>query len=179
MAFYSGKGDAGYTGLIGGERVAKESPRIEALGALDEANSALGLGRALAACQQSKPLLVRLQRELSLLAVEVAAPVPDILTQRIGAEHVAALEAEIDALGTDLRAPFAFIAPGDSPGGGALHLARATVRRAERRVTALFHQHELENEQLLRYLNRLSSLLFLLARLDDQAAGVTEPTPMR
>jgi len=179
MAFYTGKGDAGYTGLIGEERVAKDSPRIEALGVLDEAISAMGLGRALAMRPQSKPLLVRLQRELSMIAAEVAAPEPNSLADRISAEHVISLEVDIDELGKEICAPFAFIVPGDSPGSGALHLARATVRRAERRVSALYHQGELANEQLLRYLNRLSSLLFLLARADDQAAGVTVPTPMR
>ncbi len=178
MAFYTGKGDAGYTGLIGGERVAKDALRIEALGELDEAISALGLSRALAVRRQSKPLLVHLQRELSQLAAEVAAPEPNKQRACISAENVISLEVDIDELGKEISNPLAFIAPGDSPGGGALHLARAVVRRAERRVTALFHQGALENEQLLRYLNRLSSLLYLLARADDLEAGVGEPTLM-
>jgi len=176
--FYTSKGDTGYTGLIGGERVAKESPRIEALGALDEAISAIGLARALAVREESKPLLIHLQRELSMLAAEVAAPDPGQLKRRICAEDVVSLETDVEELSRWINNPHAFIAPGDTPGGGALHLARATVRRAERRVTALAHQGELRNEEVLRYLNRLSTLLYLLARADDQAAGIENPTLM-
>ncbi len=175
---FSRAGDEGYAELIGGERVAKDSPRMEALGDLDEAMSALGLARALGVREESKPLLVQLQRALFLLASEVAASAPEQLRQRLDGEAVTMVEAEIARLDGEVNRWAGFIVPGDSPGAGALDLARAIVRRAERHVVRLVHQGDVENVQLIRYLNRLSSLLYLLARADDRAAGVAQPTMM-
>lgn len=156
--------------------MAKDTQRLEVLGDLDEATSAIGLARALAARAETKPLLAHLQRELFALMAEVAAPDAGTLSARMGAETVASLEADIDTLQPELTLPGGFILPGDSPGAGALDLARTIVRRTERHLVALSREDEALNPQLFRYLNRLSSLLFLLARLDDNAAGVEAPT---
>jgi len=169
---YTGTGDEGYTGLIGGERTAKDAPRIEALGALDEATSAIGVARAFCAREASQPVLLRAQRALYLLMAEIAAPDPTKLSERISAAHVQALEAEIAALDGGAVTRHTFIIPGDTRGGAMLDCARTVVRRAERRVVSLAHRGDLHNEQLVPYLNRLSSLLYVLARADDTAAGV-------
>jgi cob(I)alamin adenosyltransferase len=169
--WYTGKGDTGDTALFGGGRVAKDDPRIEALGALDEASSAIGVGRAFAARLASRELLLRVQRELSTIMAEVGASKPDKLSTRLELAAVTALEAEIDALAT-LAPPFdGFIVPGDTPGGALLDVARTVVRRAERRVAPLVRDGKLQNPAIPAYLNRLSSLLFLLARLEDATAG--------
>lgn len=173
-----GTGDEGYTGLIGGERQAKDAPRIDALGELDEATSAIGLARALATRAASKPVLLRVQRELYVLMAEVAAPDPDTLTRRLGPAEVAGVEADIATLEQDVSVS-GFVIPGDTPGEAALDLARAVVRRAERRVVGLVHQGHLQNVQLIRYLNRLSLLLYYLARADERAAGQEASTPAR
>ena len=173
---FTGTGDEGYTGLIGGERTAKDAPRIEALGALDEATSAIGVARAFCTREDSKPMLLRAQRALYLLMAEIAAPDPQELSARISVAHVQALEADIAALDGGAATRHAFIIPGDTPGGAMLDFARTVVRRAERRVVHLAHQGVLQNEQLVPYLNRLSSLLYLLARADDATAGVDSTT---
>lgn len=175
--WYSGGGDEGYTSLYGGERTAKDTPRIEALGDLDEAMSAIGVARATAGRVASKMLLLRVQRELYLLMAEVASPEPERLAARLDASAVSGLETVIADLEPVVGTLHSFVAPGDTAGGAALDLARAVVRRAERRVVALVHHGELRNDPLVRYLNRLSSLLFLLARADDRESGVSS-TPL-
>lgn len=164
--WYTRKGDSGDTSLIGGERVAKDDPRIEALGALDEASSAIGVGRAFARRETSNALLMRVQRELSRIMAEVATSDPAKVKAPLEETAVTALEAEIDTLAA-LLPPFdGFVVPGDTPGGAHLHLARAIVRRAERRLVAL----HLANAHIPAYVNRLSTLLYLLARLEDEGA---------
>jgi cob(I)alamin adenosyltransferase len=174
--WYTGTGDAGDTGLLGPERVAKDSPRIEALGELDEAMAAIGVARAQLRRPESRPLLLSAQRGLSLLMAEVACPRPEALARRIDADAVAGVEAAIAALSAHVARQTTFILPGDTPGGAALDLARAVVRRAERRVVHLRRQQLTTNLHLLHYLNRLSSLLYLLARADD-AIGLANEQP--
>ncbi|MDI3341806.1 MAG: cob(I)yrinic acid a,c-diamide adenosyltransferase [Sphaerobacter sp.] len=176
--FYTRKGDQGYTDLLGG-RVPKYAPRPEAYGTLDEATSCLGLARALATSQRTKDILLAVQRDLYILMAELAFT-PDMQQKRyhITEEHVARIERETDQLTTEVPLPPHFILPGDTVAGAALDVARTVVRRAERLVVKLAHEGEIENEQVLAYLNRLSSLLFILARFEDQAAGVT-PTPAK
>ncbi|GAB4431853.1 MAG: cob(I)yrinic acid a,c-diamide adenosyltransferase [Anaerolineales bacterium] len=172
MTFYTRTGDKGKTGLLGKERVPKHHPRIEALGALDEASAALGLARASCKAPQTPPILRAAQRDLYKLMAEVAAT-PENADQfeSIDAARVKWLEAQTDEISALVALPKAFILPGDTPSGAALSLARAIVRRAERRVTELFEVGEIKNKELLRYINRLSSLCFVLELLENQSAG--------
>ena len=175
--YYTGSGDDGFTQLLGEGRVAKYHPKPEALGALDEASAALGVARASCGDPRSAALLLETQRDLYRLMAEVAAaPENAVHFRTIDANRVAWLESQINRLGETVEMPREFILPGDSSAGAALSLARAIVRRAERRVARLLHDHEIENPALLHYLNRLSSLCFLLELLENRAAGVSSPT---
>lgn len=172
MPLYTRKGDDGTTGLLGEDRVSKDHPRIEALGALDEASAALGLARASCLAHQTPPILREIQRDLYKLMAEVAAtPENADKFKGIDAGRVAWLEEQADSVHNMVGMPREFILPGDTPSGAALSLARAIIRRAERRVTELFTMEELSNPELLRYLNRLSSLCFALELLENQTAG--------
>lgn len=171
--FYTGTGDQGTTGLLGEGRVSKDDPRIEAVGAVDEVMAVLGVARAHARAGQTRALLLEVQRDLYRLMAEVAAmPEKQARFRGITAERVAWLEEQIAALEEEVPPPKAFIVPGDSPGGAFLDLARTVVRRAERRVVALWRAGGLENPALAAYLNRLSSLCFVLELLENRAAGV-------
>jgi len=183
---YTRTGDRGETGLIGGRRVSKDDARVEAYGALDELNSAIGAARAFlagaagafpagaadaradlaAACDQ-------IQRDLFALGAEIAAPGKEGQGPRVAATDVDALEAWIDRFDAALPALRVFILPGGTPGGALLHVARTVARRAERRVVTLSRAEPL-NPEILRYLNRLADLLFVLARAANARAGVTE-----
>ena len=172
MTFYTAKGDDGTTGLLGAGRVPKYHNRMEALGALDEASAALGLARAQATAEQIAPILLDVQRDLYKLMAEVAAtPANAERFRAIDAARIAWLEQQANALNQVVEMPREFILPGDTPGGAALSLARAIIRRAERRVVALFDENEITNPDLQRYLNRLSSLCFVLELLENQSAG--------
>ncbi len=171
MRLYTGKGDQGATDLLG-ERVGKDDPRIAALGALDETSSALGLARALAATTHTRELLIETQRDLYQIMAELAFTDemrPD--SYRFDEERVRWLEGETDALSERVELPRAFVLPGESAAGAALDVARTVARRAEREVVALTRAEVVRNPQILRYLNRVSSLLFVLARAEDEAAG--------
>jgi cob(I)alamin adenosyltransferase len=145
---------------------------MEALGTLDESTAALGLARAQCADPRSGPILLEAQRDLYKLMTEVAA-MPNVAEQfhLIAAERVAWLEEQTDALSKQVEMPKQFILPGDSLAGAALSVARTVVRRAERRVVELFDMREVANPDLHRYLNRLSSLCFVLEILENQSAG--------
>jgi cob(I)alamin adenosyltransferase len=172
MPFYTRTGDDGTTSLLGEDRVSKDHPRIEALGALDEASAALGLARASCQASQTPPILREVQRDLYRLMAEVAATPKNAEKFRgIDAARVTWIEERADAIQSIVSMPKEFILPGDTPSGAALSLARAVVRRAERRVTELFTLEHVSNPELLRYLNRLSSLCFVLELLENQAAG--------
>jgi cob(I)alamin adenosyltransferase len=169
---YTGLGDDGTTDQLGKGRLPKHHPRIEALGAIDEAGAALGLARALSRDPRSGPLLIEVQRDLYKLMAEVAAPPENAdRFQSIDPARVAWLEQQIQDLGELAPALDEFILPGDTPASAALALARTVVRRAERRAVVLFDRKGLTNPQVLRYLNRLSSLCFALELLENQAAG--------
>jgi cob(I)alamin adenosyltransferase len=171
MSFFTGRGDDGTTSLPGKGRVPKQDARIEALGTLDESSAALGLARALAREERCGPLLVRVQRDLYRLMSEVAASPQNPRPGHFDPERVAWLEQQIEILGKEVQMPGEFIIPGDTPGSAALSVARATVRRAERRVVELFDNKAIENPALQQYLNRLSSLLFVLELAENTAAG--------
>ena len=170
--FYTSRGDDGFTGLLGEGRVEKSSARIDALGDVDEAGSALGLSRALARSPQVPAILLQVQRDLYGLMAELAATPENAPKFRvIDAGRVAWLEAQVEALSAQVEIPREFIVPGDTVEGAFVDLARTVVRRAERRVAALFHEGGFENQEILRYLNRLSSLCFLIELAENQASG--------
>ena len=172
-SFYTRTGDEGYTDLLGG-RVPKYHDRPETYGTLDEATSVMGYARAIALSERTKQVLLETQRDLYLMMAELAFT-PELLhgKYRITAAHVARIEQETDQLSEDVPLPPHFILPGDSASGAMLDVARTVIRRAERLAVKLAHDGALENEQVLAYLNRLSSLLFILARYEDREAGVT------
>ncbi len=170
-------GDTGMTGVLGSERLPKEDRRIEALGAVDEATSALGLARAWCDGPYVYDVLLRVQRQLYALMAELATTSTrqDAIGMRILADDVAWLERTQEGLLTHVRIPGYFILPGDTRAGATLDFARATVRRAERAVSRLFHSGDIANGEALRYLNRLSDLLFVLARVAEMATGGSTP----
>ena len=171
MSFFTRRGDDGSTGLLGKDRVSKHDPRIETLGTIDEASAALGVARALARDQRCAPLLLEAQRDLYRLMAEVAA-IPENAGQfHFDAGRVQWLEKQIEILSQIVPMPGEFIIPGDTAGGAALSMARAVVRRAERRVVELSSRRQVTNPALQQYLNRLSSLLFVLELLENRAAG--------
>ncbi len=171
MSFYTRKGDDGKTGLLGEGRVAKHHARIETLGTLDESSAALGVARASARDPRCGPLLLEAQRDLYRLMAEVAAPPENANQFHFDAKRIQWLETQTDALSKTIEMPSEFILPGDTASGAALSLARAVVRRAERRVVELFDTGEITNPALQQYLNRLSSLLFVLELIENQVAG--------
>jgi len=175
--FFTGQGDDGTTGLLGEGRVPKFDPRIEAIGAVDEASAALGVARSQCGVPENKLRILRVQRELYQLMAELAATAEAAERfHAIDGDSVHRLEGEIEALGQQVEMPGAFIVPGDSQAGAALDLARAIVRRAERRVVEIFSHGAISNPEIMRYLNRLSSLLFLMELSENMACGHDHPT---
>ena len=173
MPIYTKRGDQGETGLLFGGRVSKNDPRVEAYGAADEAVSAMGLARGLSRDGRVKEILLKVQRQMFTVGAELATAIEhhDRLHDRVGvvtSEMVRELEGFTDELDALIDLPRAFIVPGASPASGALDLARSLVRRAERRVVALQQEDMLANQEILRYLNRLSDLLFIIARYEDR-----------
>jgi cob(I)alamin adenosyltransferase len=173
----TGSGDTGYTGLLGPDRVAKYDSRIEALGHLDEATSQLGVARASLNDERARALILQLQRALYGLMAEVAATpqtVEKLAITPLSSADVAGLEQVSDDLKREVDIANRFIIPGQSLAGAQLDVARAVIRRAERHLTRMTHQGELNNPEILRYLNRLSDVLFILARYveRDQAPEV-------
>jgi cob(I)alamin adenosyltransferase len=174
VKIYTKTGDAGETGLFGGDRVPKHHRRVAAYGDVDELNAAIGLAQALAPEDFARELLERVQRELFTVGAELATPDPAKLARAlpapIGAAEIAALEGAIDAQEAGLDPLRTFILPGGTPKAAALHLARTVCRRAERAVVSLSRETTL-NPSLVPFLNRLSDLLFVLARAANARAG--------
>lgn len=174
MPHYTRSGDDGSTTLWGGGRIAKDHPQPEAYGAIDEASSALGLGRALSRDSRTQEIAIEIQRRLYLIMAELAVapgkPIPeDFITQVDDVDQLEAWAAELERLAPP---PNEFVLPGGSPGSAALDLARTTIRRAEREVVRLRGHGHRVNDETIRYLNRASSVLFDLARYEEQQAGV-------
>jgi cob(I)alamin adenosyltransferase len=170
MRIYTGIGDSGHTRLFGGEDVSKDNLRVAAYGELDELNSFLGFARR-AVAPELDAILDRLQNELFELGGELASPRGKNVS--IVSEDVSNLEADIDRLmagGPELRN---FILPGGAGGSAELHMARSVCRRAERAVVRL-HEEEPVRDEVLRYVNRLSDLLFAMARAAQAGAGEQE-----
>ena len=173
MPHYTRAGDDGSTTLWGGGRIPKYHPQPEAYGAVDEASSALGLGRALSVGARTNDIAVGLQRRLYLIMAELAVapgkPIPDdFATTAAAIDELEAWAAELEAI---TPTPGEFVLPGQSPAGAALDLARTTVRRAEREVIRLRDSGHDVNPETVRYLNRASSVLFDLARYEEEQAG--------
>lgn len=180
MKIYTKTGDAGLTGLFGGGRVSKDDPRVEAYGDVDELNATLGLARAVELMPRIDEVLVPIQRDLFSLGALLATPdlekMHDHLAKaQIDEARISELEMSIDTCEKELEPLRAFIVPGGTPKSAALHVARTVCRRAERRVIHL--QKEVEIPQIVVvYLNRLSDLLFTLARVANSRAGAGEVT---
>lgn len=168
---YTKTGDAGQTGLIGGGRVPKDDPRVEAYGTVDEASSAVGLLGAYTD-PEFAGTVSSIQRTLFSVGAELATP-GVVRTPSVTAEHVDALEGLIDRWEEELPSLRQFILPGGTVPAAICHLARSIVRRAERCTVALAQQNPI-NPEILRYLNRLSDCLFVMARILNHRKGVSD-----
>ena len=180
MKIYTRRGDAGETDLFGGERVGKDAPRVEAYGAVDELNATVGAAAAASRHDDVRQLCQRIQSSLFDLGAYLATP-EEAARQKGGkggrrgipgvdADDVQALEHAIDAFESELEPLKSFILPGGTPAAAAFHVARTVCRRAERRAVSLDRESSLEAPPR-RYLNRLSDLLFVIARLENRRAG--------
>ena len=177
---YTKTGDNGTTGLIGGKRVPKDSMRIETCGTVDELNAMLGVVRSCGLDEEAEGTLLRIQDQLFTLSANLALPeeanrarfkIPPLT-----GEHVAALEKDIDRIQASMGPLRQFVLPAGSKIAALLHLARTVARRAERRCVSLAEKEPVPQE-ILRYLNRLSDLLFVLARRTNILAGRSETNP--
>ena len=173
--FYTQKGDDGYTGRLGKGRIPKNHQLIEAIGTIDEASAALGMARAQSQVQETVDLLLEVQRDLYHLMAELSASKENASKFRvIDDERIAWLEDIVDSISNSIESPKEFIVPGDSLTGATMALARNIIRRAERRVAELHLGGEIENKNVIRYLNRLSSLCFVLELQENQRNNSTE-----
>ncbi|MGZ3581666.1 MAG: cob(I)yrinic acid a,c-diamide adenosyltransferase [Ktedonobacterales bacterium] len=176
----TGAGDTGYTSLLGEQRVPKYDARPDTFGTVDEATSALGLARASTQDITAREIILQMQRDLYVLMAELATP-PEhqkAVGMHITSDHVTRLESVEEQLKSEVAIPNKFIIPGDSLDGAALDLARTIIRRAERMAARLFHDGIIENQEVLRYLNRLSDVVFILARyIEAKQGGSTEAKP--
>ena len=178
---YPRTGDAGTTGLVDGSRLPKHAPRMQAVGDVDEANSAIGLAVIAIGDRPEAGWLTTIQNDLFDLGADLATPMPEGGDEpwalRIVSSQIDRLEQQIDAMNADLAPLDSFVLPGGSPAAAAVHLARAVTRRAERSATAAAVEVAI-NPQALAYLNRLSDLLFVMARrLNGNGAGDVKWVP--
>ncbi len=174
MKIYTKTGDNGQTSLFGGQRVGKHHARIEVYGTVDELNSVLGLAVASGADDMLLPILRKLQDDLFVLGADLATP-PDKKTrmERITKNHFRYLESIIDDLDSRLEPLKSFILPGGSTTSAYLHLARTICRRAERHCVSC-RQHEQISDEALIFLNRLSDLLFVMARFQNKSQRIDD-----
>jgi cob(I)alamin adenosyltransferase len=178
MKIYTKTGDRGETGLFGGGRVSKSHPRVEAYGDIDELNAAIGLARSIEMMPRIDEVLAPVQRDLFSLGALLATPNHDKVKQqlekaRIDDTRVAELERAIDDGEAELEPLTAYILPGGTPKSAALHVARTVCRRAERKGISLGSEVDVP-PIVVKYLNRLSDLLFVLARVANRRAGAPE-----
>ncbi len=178
MKIYTRTGDKGDTGLFGGGRVDKDHPRVDAYGEIDELNAVLGIARAANREPRINEIILGIQRDLFSIGALLATPdhqkMEDHLTKAvIGESRVAELEAYIDECDRELQPLKAFIIPGGTQSASALHFGRTVCRRAERQIVSLSKELELPPIVVV-YVNRLSDLLFTLARLANARAGTVE-----
>ena len=176
MKIYTKTGDTGETGLYGGTRVPKDAIRVTACGTVDELNACIGAARPQVQDEEINAILRRIQNELFDIGANLATleTHPKAASMRIPSTLIPELEREIDRFENQLPPLKNFVLPGGSTGGAAIHLARTVCRRAERCVVALA-KAEAVNPEVLIYLNRLSDLLFVLARVVNHRLGESEP----
>lgn len=180
LRIYTRTGDDGETGLFGGGRVPKDHPRVAAYGDIDELNAVIGMARSAEMMPRIDEVLAPIQRDLFALGALLATPDHEKMREqlekaRISDARIAQLEQAIDDGEAELEPLRAFIMPGGTPKAASLHVARTVCRRAERAVIALAREVELPPVVLI-YLNRLSDLLFVLARVANRRAGAGEVT---
>lgn len=178
VKIYTRSGDDGTTCLVTGRRIGKDSLRVESYGDVDELNSLLGVAASNGLCAELAEIVTQVQSALFDLGADLACPAGEdskIDVPRISQDHVAKLEAHIDRLTAELEPLTQFILPGGSPAASYLHLARSVCRRAERRTVTL-SRLEPVSDSLLHYLNRLSDLLFTMARYQNRADQCDEIT---
>ncbi|MEX0608611.1 MAG: cob(I)yrinic acid a,c-diamide adenosyltransferase [Balneolaceae bacterium] len=174
MKIYTKKGDTGETSLFGGQRVSKSSKRIDSYGTVDELNSILGMAAAFGLSEKGAELVNSVQKQLFVLGADLATPKSrEVRINRIQDEEVEFLEKAIDQMEKKLEPLKNFILPGGSEAGAALHFARTVCRRAERITVECRHKEEI-SEVAIKYINRLSDFLFVLARFENSAAGTAE-----
>jgi cob(I)alamin adenosyltransferase len=171
---YTGGGDAGETSLGDGSRVSKLDGRIAAFGTVDELNSAVGLVLAGECPESVRLVLERVQNELFDVGADFSVPLQREGRLRVTTDQVEALERDCDRFNAELPELKSFVLPGGTEAAARLHLARAICRRAEREAIDASHQHDLDPTAVV-YLNRLSDLLFILARAVNASAGREEP----
>ncbi len=177
MTFYTKKGDDGTTGLLGNQRLKKYDLRMETLGCLDELSAALGLCRAFVCSVEIQEIILKTQKQIYQVMGEVASEKEIAEKFRsINQENVTWIEKTIENISQKASIPSEFIVPGDTKGGAFLALARTIVRRAERRLAELVDHNDIENQDLLKFLNRLSSLLFILELYENFIAGKGDQT---
>ncbi|PWH18761.1 MAG: cob(I)yrinic acid a,c-diamide adenosyltransferase [Ardenticatenia bacterium] len=178
--FYTRSGDDGFTSVIGPSRVPKYDRRPEAYGQVDELQALLGLCRATLSDPRMREILLAIERDLYVIMAELATVEPGVRA-RFGMDgaRVAWLETLTDEFGAALSPLNHFLLPGDTYAGALLNLARTVARRAERVVARLIHDEKRDDSHALRYLNRLSSFLFVLMRFEEQRAGVEQPSIAR
>ena len=169
---YTKTGDEGLTSLVGGARVSKASLRVDAYGDVDELNAVLGIARAQALDEELEAILVEIQNDLFIIGSDLASP-PDLDVPRITNKRVEEIESLIDKLLEELEPLKEFILPSGSAGGVYLHLSRTVSRRAERKIVKLMEDEEVDENTLI-YMNRLSDLLFVMARIENKRSGFTE-----
>ena len=174
MKIYTKAGDDGQTALLAGQRVAKDAPRVEAYGTVDELNASLGLARAVGLAPELDTVIERVQNELFHLGSQLAAGDPTVLPiPLITDQHVVSLEQDIDRFEQDLVPLHVFILPAGTPAAASIHVARTVCRRAERRIVTLAATPgEQVSEIVIRYLNRLGDFLFVAARAANAHSGV-------
>lgn len=175
MKIYTKTGDDGSTGLFGGERVSKSSLRVECYGTLDELNSALGIANSEIKNDQLNKLLIEIQNKLFTVGGQLATPIDKSEKNlvRLVSEDISFLENNIDLFEEKIEPLKQFILPGGTKGASLLHFARSVCRRAERLVTSLSQKEEISNLILI-YLNRLSDLLFVIARYENSVNEVPD-----
>jgi cob(I)alamin adenosyltransferase len=178
-SFYTRTGDGGTTGLLGKGRVLKSDLCIETIGSIDEASAALGMARSISNSPDAD-MVIQVQRDLYGIMGEAAATPENRQRFRVvGAEQVTWLEAQIERISGMVEVPNQFITPGDCPAGAAFDMARTIVRRAERRLVELAARGDVENPDLQKYLNRLSSLCFVMELHEIKLAGGAKSTMMK
>lgn len=176
MKIYTKTGDAGTTGLFGGPRVSKDDARICAYGSIDELNAFLGTARSTGLVPELDAMLSQVQHQLFAIGAELATPNPDEHHLKWSGEpHVSLLEQSIDRMEAEMAPLRCFILPGGSPQSAHLHLARTVCRRVEREIVRLSHDSRVSDvSHIVIYLNRLSDMLFVMARYANHLAGVPD-----